>query len=213
VPPLVALVIAGGSPASGRELFQAHLGALVAASAVCAFAVRVRGVDVVAMGVGVLLCVLLHLVWHGTAGALALTVLIAGSAAAASGLAAVGRAIGTPALPAGALGAAVVWVAMTGVFWADDVAASLPYGKQHAFKQAVLHADAATACAYGVADFDRLHDPVVYGKVELASSLLTRPDPFPTGALWLCLGLLTWGVAVWLGADRERAPTDDDQPN
>ncbi len=209
MPPLVALIVAGGSPDGGRELFQAHLGALVAASAICAFAVRARRLDAAAVVVSALLCAVLHLIWHGD-GAFALAVLIVGVGAASSGLAAVGRGIGTSALPAGALGAAAVWVAMSGVFWADDVASSLPYGKQHAFRQAVLHADAATACAYGVADYDRLHDPLVYAKVELASSLLSRPDPIPTGALWLCLGLLLWGVAVWLRVDREPAPNTDD---
>ncbi len=213
VPPCVALAIAGGAPDDARGLFQAHLGALVAVAATCAFAVRARIGDAVALVVGAGLCAVVHLAWRGTDGAFALAVLVAGSGAASSGLAAVGRAIGASALPCGALGAAVVWAAMSGVFWADDVAASLPYGKQHAFRQAVLHADAATACAYGVAHFDRLHDPVVYARARLAETLLTRPDPLPTGALWLCLGLLAWTVAVWRGADREAAATDDDEPS
>ncbi len=137
-------------------------------------------------------------------GAWALALLLLAVVAASSGLAAVGRAVGTPALTAGAVGAAVLWLAMTGLFWADGLAETLPATRQFRFRQAVLHLDVATACAYDAARFDRLHDPRVYREVPLAASLVRAPTAGPTGAAWLVVGLLAWGMAGWVGADRRR---------
>jgi hypothetical protein len=204
--PAVGLLIARlVTDAGPRGLFQADLVALVLAVACGAFAVRTRRLVLVAVPAGAVAVAFAHAAVAGTFdGALALALLELGVVAAASGLAAVGRAVGTPALTAGAVSAAVLWLAMTGLLWADSLAETLPPARQFRFRQAVLHLDVATACAYDVARFDRLHDPRVYREVPLAASLVRAPTAGPTGAAWLVVGLLAWGMAGWVGAGRGR---------
>jgi hypothetical protein len=129
----------------------------------------------------------------------AASALLLGVGAATGGLAAVGRRVGAPDVPAGAVAAGVLWVAMLGLLWADPVAAALPRARRHGFRQAVLHVDPALAAAYGAAGHDRLRDPSVYFAVPLASSLVEAPGAFWTGATWLGVGLLAGAASVLVG--------------
>jgi len=134
----------------------------------------------------------------GLAGAPSQVLLAFALGAAASGLAVLGRALGAPGLTAGAAACAVLWIAMTGLVWADDLAEALPRERRPAFRQAVVHLDAATACAFDAAGFDRFHDPLVYRRVPLAASLVRAPSAGPTALAWLALGICSWGVALGL---------------
>lgn len=201
---LVARLVTGPGP---KGLFQADLVGLVCAVGCGAFAVRGRRLLLAAVPAGAALAGLAHAALAGTfEGAPAFALLDLGVVSAATGLAAVGRSVGTPALTAGTIGAAVLWLAMTGLFWADGLAETLPAAHQFRFRQAVLHLDAATACAYDAAHFDRLHDPRVYREVPLAASLVRAPTAGPTGAAWLVVGLLAWGAAALLRVDAGPAP-------
>lgn len=201
--PALALGVAAllvGPGASGR--FQAALTGMIAAVILGAFGVsgswrealvRVPAAAVLAGG--------LHALWTGDPGAaLALGFLFLAVATAAGGLAMLGRRLGTPSLPAGAVAACVLWVAMGGVFWADPVAEHLGRRQRRPFRQAVLFVDPALALAYDGARFDRLRSPEVYFRVPLASSVYERPEAVSTGALWFGTGLVAWGAALGLGA-------------
>ena len=62
----------------------------------------------------------------------------------------------------------------------------------------MLHLDAATACAYDAADFDRFHDERIYRRVPLAASLVRAPSAGSTSLAWLVLGALAWIAALGL---------------
>jgi hypothetical protein len=162
------------------------VGGFLAPSARCAL-LRLPASALLAAGTHALL---------GGGGLPAFALLVLAVGAAASGLAAVGRVVGAGAAGAGAAGAGVLWVAMTGLLWADDVAAGLAPARRHPFRQAVLHLDVATAAAYDAARHDRLREPAVYERVPLATSLVEPPAALPTGAAWLALGVCAWLVAV-----------------
>ena len=205
-PPLALLATALLGADGPRGLFQADLAALVAAAAVGAFAVRLWRLPLVAVPAAALLGLPAHLVAGGTPrGGLALALLLLAVGAAAAGLAAVGRGVRAPWPGAGLAAAGVLYVAMTGLVWADDVGDRLPAPRRFAFKQAVLHLDAATACAYDAADFDRFHDPSIYDHVKLASSAVRVPAALGTGLCWLAVGALGLGLGFVLGTDREGA--------
>jgi transposase len=208
--PAAGLLLAGLlAPDGPKGLFQADLVGLVLAAGCGAFGVRGRLVPIAALAVAGLLCGLAHAALAGSFTRLPdLWLLVGAVGAAASGLAALGRAVGAPALSAGTVGASVLWIAMTGLFWADPLAETLPATRQYRFRQAVLHLDPATAAAYSAARFDRLHDPRVYRDVPLAASLIRPPAASHTGSAWLAVGLLAWGVAGLLGVDRRRSPPD-----
>jgi hypothetical protein len=130
--------------------------------------------------------------WGGASG---YALLVLGVALAAAGLAHLGRLCGAPSDAAALVGAGVPWVAMAGLFWADDVAARLSGALRFPLRQAVLHADPATAAAYG-AGFDRLRDSRVYDTVPLATSMVEPPDAVATGLLWVAFGAVAWGAAA-----------------
>jgi hypothetical protein len=201
-------LVHAASTGGTRGVFQADLTAMVAIVAIAAFAVRGgrRGLWLVPGAAA--LSVLVHLGIAGGDGALSHGLLLLAAGVAAGGIAAVGRAIGAGRTASGAAAGGVLWLAMTGLFWAGEVAEVLPEPKRRAFRQAVLHADLATASAYGVAGFDRMHDGPVYRRVALASTLVGRPSAPHTAGAWLAVGLAFCGAAWWLGAGRE-APHDD----
>lgn len=202
--PALGLLPASAFTEDGAKgLFQADLVALVIATACGAFLVRLRLRSLLALVAGAGFAGCAHAIVAGFAGAPLLALLALAVSLAAAGLAALGRAVGTPALTAGALGASVLWVAMTGLFWADPVAGTLGRGERFPFRQAVIHLDPATACAYDVAKFDRFHDPRIYREVELAASTIRQPSAGPTGLAWLVVGLLALGMAGWLGRHDE----------
>jgi len=205
-PPAAMLLVRLFAAEGAAGLFQTDLAALVVAAGVSAFAMRARLLSFAAILLAAVLSALIHALLGGSlGGAPAVGLLVLASGVAASGLAAIGRGLGAPWLTAGSLGAAVLWVAMTGLLWADPMAERLPRERRYVFKQAVLHLDLATACAYDGASFDRFHDEVIYREVPLASSIVRAPAAGPTGAVWLIAGLLAWGVAWLLGAARKRA--------
>ncbi len=206
LPALAALAAWPLSADGAAGVFQTALAGLVVVVGVAAFLVRSRRWDLAALGAACVLLALVHALRAGSlAGAPALFLLAAGVCTAAAGLAACGRALGTPALTAGTAAGAVLWVAMCGLMWADDLAEALPRERRPAFRQAVLHLDAATACAYDVADFDRFHDPLVYRKVPLAASLVRAPAAPPTALAWFVLGVLAWGAGGALCCARRPA--------
>jgi hypothetical protein len=185
-----------------RGLFHADVAALVLAAAVGAWGAAGRrallALPASAVAAGVVHAAFARSPEDG--GAMALLVL--GVGVAASGLASVSRALGAPAAAGGAVAASVLWAAMVGLSWADDVAESLPQERRGSFRQAVLHADPATAAAYGAARFDRLHDLRVYETVPLASSMIEPPAAWTTGASWAGVGLALWFGTVALGRRR-----------
>lgn len=211
--PAFAMLLAAPFAASGAEgLFQVDLAGLVVCAGVSALAVRRRPLLLMTPVAAALLCALVHLVLGSLlsgsaslAGALAAGWLVLATAVAASGLSAVGRGLRAPWLTAGALGAGILWVAMTGLYWADPLSERLPRERRYECKQAVLQLDLATACAYDGAGFDRFHEPTVYRDLPIASSIVAAPSAGPTGAIWLLVGLLAWGVAWLLGVDRRTA--------
>ena len=149
-----------------------------------------------------------HLVLGGSFATLTpMAILALGVGAAAGGLALLGRRLGAARGTAGVIATAVLVVPMLGLFWADPVGDRLPQAKRHAFKQAVLHLDAATAAAYGAADFDRMHEPRIYQDVRLAAESTRPPEAVPTGLAWMLFGLALGAVAWWL-----RPPEVDEVP-
>ncbi len=202
-PALATLAAAPFTKAGAAGVFQADLVGLVTIVAVAAFLVRPKRNELLAVLGAALALGLAHVLAGGAfARAPALMLLALAVATAASGLAAVGRALGTPTLTAGGAAAAVLWIAMTGLLWADDMAEALPRAERVGFKQAVLHLDAATACAYDAADYDRFHDPDIYRDVKLATSIVRAPEAATTALAWLLFGAVAWGAAVALGARR-----------
>lgn len=141
-------------------------------------------------------------------GAFGLLVLYLGVGAGASGLAALGRTMRSPALVAGVVAAGVLWTAMAGLFWADPVAERVERTRRRSFRQAVLHVDPALALAYGAVGYDRMRSEEVYSEVELASSYYERPGAATTGSLWLVAGLAAWGAALAAPPRGRRRETD-----
>jgi len=204
--PLAALLVWPLASDGAAGLFQTDLAGLVMLVGVGAFLLRAHRPDALALVTSAALLGGVHLLAGGRLAAMpALWLLALGLGVAASGLAAWGRALRAPALTAGAVAAAVLWIAMTGLVWADDLAASLPQTERYAFRQAVVHLDAATACAYGAADFDRFHDADIYRRIPLVTSAVRPPAAGPTALAWLVVGLLAWvGAALLGGARHER---------
>jgi hypothetical protein len=132
-----------------------------------------------------------------------LAVLYLGAGVGACGLAALGRAVRTPGVAAGAVAACVLWSAMAGLFWADPVAEHLDRTRRRPFRQAVLHVDPALALAYGAVGYDRLRTEEVYFDVPLASSFYERPKSVTTGVAWMLTGLVAWGVGLLFAARRD----------
>lgn len=196
-----------GAGAAG--LFGADLVGLVISAWVSAFAVRRRRLLLLGALVAPLFCALAHLLiarflsgGASFSSALAVAWLVLGTVVASSGLSAVGRGLGAPWLTAGALAAGVLWFAMGGLFWADALSDRLPRERRYECKQAVMQLDLATACAYDGAALDRFHEPAIYRDLPIASSIVAAPGAGPTGAIWFTVGLLAWGAACLLGADR-----------
>ena len=206
LPALAALVAVPFTASGAQGAFQADLAGLIACVGCAAFLVRPRRADAAALVAAALLLGLVHLVAGGPAsGATSQLLLAFAVALAASGLAALGRAVGAPALTAGAAAAAVLWVAMSGLVWADDLAESQPRERRFAFRQAVVHLDAATACAFDAAEYDRFHDDRLYRRVPLAASLVRAPSAGSTALAWIVLGVLAWGAAMGLRFGRPRS--------
>jgi hypothetical protein len=179
-----------------ESLFQADLAALATVAGVGGFLLRAVSALPVRIGVGALAAGLAHLLLSGSPGggaALALLVLAVG--AAAGGLAALGRRGGCPPFAAGTIGAVVLWVAMTGLFWADPVAQLLPRAARRPLVEAVLHVDPATAAAYSAAGFDRLREPRIYAEVPLASTMTATPRATTTALGWIGVAGLAWALA------------------
>ena len=182
--PVAALLIVrllGEGNASG--LFRADAAALAVTATLWAFvaepAPRRLGVLVLA---AVVLVPVHALLGGGFGGGLHLAALALGVGAGAGGIAVLGRRLGAPRVGAGVVATAVLVLAMVGLFWADPVGDRLPHAKRFAFKQAVLHLDAATAAAYDAAAFDRFHEPRVYAEVPLVTEAVRAPTALPTAA-------------------------------
>jgi len=204
------LLVAPFTDAGAAGLFQADVTGLVVCAGVSALAVRRRPLLLAAIVVAALLGAVVHLVLGGSlSGVVAVAWLLLATATAASGLSAMGRGFGAPWLTAGAVGAGLLWVVLTGLFWADPISERLPRERRYEFKQAVMQLDLATACAYDGASFDRFHEPAVYRDLPIASSIVAAPAAGRTGLTWMIVGLLAWGVACLLGADR-RTPDSRD---
>ena len=211
-PPAAMLLAAPFTAAGATGLFQADLVGLVVSAGISALAVRRRPLLLVAPVVAALLCACVHLLLGGgLSGSVVVAWLFLATAAAASGLSALGRGLGAPWLTAGAFGAGVLWVALSGLFWADDLSERLPRERRYEFKQAVMDLDLATACAYDGAALDRFHEPAVYRDLPIASSIVAAPTAGTTGGIWLLVGLLSWGVAWVLGRYRSASSRGDAQ--
>ena len=195
---LVARAFADEGP---RGLFQADAVGLAIVATLAAFGARLERRALLVFVGSLAALMLVHAVLGGgLAGALRLGVLALGVGAAAGGIALLGLRLGAPRVSAGVIATSVPVLAMLGLFWADPVGDRLPREKRFAFKQAVLHLDAATAAAYGAADFDRFHDTRVYQEVDLATEAVRPPEALPTGLAWLALGLACAGTAVLVRA-------------
>lgn len=95
-----------------------------------------------------------------------------------------------PELAAGAAGI-VVTVAMTALWWADDVATWFPGADKARVVTEIWAWDPALVISYGVFGHDRLHDADVYASVASASSAIPQP-----GLMGLVLRL--GGMAAFL---------------
>ncbi|MHC5012866.1 MAG: hypothetical protein ACYTG6_18295 [Planctomycetota bacterium] len=201
LPAAVVVSVSAIADDGGAGRFQADLGGLVAAVLLGAFGTPRPASAALRLPAAALLAGLAHFLLGGTAGSTAaLAFLYLAVSAGAGGWAALGRRVGAPDVPAGAVAAVLLFTAMAGLLWADPVAQRLPRPRRHAFRQSVLHVDPALALAYDASRFDRLHDPEIYVRVPLASSFIERPHAGPTGALWLAWGLLAWASAAALRA-------------
>lgn len=178
-------------PAGGEGAFVAGVAALLVGAGLLAH----RGGGLAegglgALGVGLLLglCALLDL--RDPARAAGAAALGLSAALAAHGLARLGTALGAGPAGAGTAALLVLAASLTGLTWADPLAERAPPPRRWALRQAVLHADLATAYAYGAAGFDRLLHGPVYSGVPLASSSYERPGAWGTAGAWGALGLL-----------------------
>jgi hypothetical protein len=196
--PLLAFAAAGllGGLEGAEDLFRAGLGALVAAVLVFAFVpLGVRAFGLAAGGAALGVALAHVLAGAGVAGGLAAGALLFTQATAAAGFAALGRRVGAGILASGAVSAALLAVALQGLFWADDVAERLPAEGRWMFRQAVLDLDAATALAYDGTNFDRLGHGPIYAQVPRASSTHARPTAARASLVWGVFGFLAAGVA------------------
>lgn len=198
--PAAAMLVARVFADEGaRGLFQADAVALAVTATLAAFGARFdRRACAVLAGACVAVMAVHGVLGGGLAGALRLGALALGVGTAAGGLALLGLRLGAPRSTAGVIATSVPVLAMLGLFWADPVGDRLPAGERFAFKQAVLHLDAATAAAFGAAGFDRFHDTRVYQEVDLATEAVRAPDAVPTGLAWFILGLACAGAAALL---------------
>lgn len=200
---LAALPFADEGP---RGLFQIDVAGMAAFATVAAFALRPTRASMLGLAAALLPALLVHVILGGSVASLgALAVLMLGVGSAAGGLALLGRRVGAPDGSAGVIAMAVVVVGMLGLFWADPLGDRLPREKRFAFKQAVVHLDAATAAAYDAAAFDRFHGTRVYAEVPLATEAVRQPTAFATGLAWLVLGLVCGGVAALVGRSEPAA--------
>ena len=68
----------------------------------------------------------------------------------------------------------------------------------------MLRADLATAAAYEVAGYDRLHAPDVYDATTIASLPLALPELTPCAAAWASVGVGLGGLGGAIGLVRRR---------
>ncbi len=194
--PLVAQIgVFAFGPGGSLGAFHACAVLLTLTAAVFAFLPLAGRETVLAVCAVAVLGLLVHGVAAGFAGAPALGWLVACVGGAVAGAAAFGDALGNSRPASGAVAALLLCTAMTATFWADDAAAHVPAKQRQEVRQAIVHIDPLMAAAYGAADHDRLHDADVYNALPLASALIERPSPLPTGALWLAVGLALAGAA------------------
>jgi hypothetical protein len=200
-----AAALAAVRPFAGdgaQGVFRADLAGLAVAAALGGALPSASWRAAAVPAIAALLAGVVHALAAGSwAGAPGLALLVLGVALSAAGLAHLGRLCGAPSDAAALVAAGVPWAAMAGLFWADDVAARLSAAARFPLRQAVLHADPATAAAYG-AGFDRLRDSRVYDTVPLATSMVEPPDAVATGLLWVAFGAAAWAAARGLATLR-----------
>lgn len=203
-----ALVAAFGPP-DAQGHFHAGVAMLVAAAAAYGFLSLTRRQATAALAFGgVLAGALLLAMGHSLGQALRGAALVAAAGLSAHGLAALGRALGAGRAGAGTGAFAVGVAALTGLWWAEPLAAAAPPGARFALRQAVLDLDLCTALAYDAIGLDRLLQSTVYGVVPLASSSVSRPSAVEAAGWWGALGLLAALAALLLerGAARRQVP-------
>lgn len=118
-----------------------------------------------------------------------------------TGLATLGRSLRCPDPGAAICALVVVLAGLTAIRWVDPAAERLSLDRRANFRQAVLRADLATAAAYDVAGYDRLHAPDIYEDTTIASLPLALPEVLPCAAAWGGVGLafgLLGGVVHWI---------------
>lgn len=214
LPALALLAVWWAEPASPAGRFRAALAGMVVITALGAFGARASGVPVLRgvvprlVSAAALAALAYGLLSADPSGALSLFVLYLGVGAAASGLAALGRAMRTPSAVAGTVAACVLWTAMAGLFWADPVAEHIDRTRRRPLRQAVLHVDPALALAYGAVGYDRLRSDPIYFEVPLASSLYERPAALTTGGVWFLAGLAAWVVVLVLETRARRSASE-----
>jgi len=206
---LPALIV-GAARLAGASDAAAHFHRLVLAAGACAVVgafVRPAGAALSTGLVGAA-GASLAATWgaaHAVDGAL-LGAFTVGAAAAglAWGVASLGRALRCPD-PGAAISALIVVTAgLTALRWVDPAAERLPAERRAAWRQAVLRADLATAAAYEVAGYDRLHAPDVYDATTIASLPLALPELTPCAAAWASVGVGLGGLGGAIGLVRRR---------
>jgi hypothetical protein len=184
-PGLAAVVVFLARSGDAAQRFQMGAVGLVVAAVGACWCLRPSRARVGAAVGGVVLLTMLHVVAGGRQ-PLSFLGLAVSVTAAAGGVAALGRRSGLPWPAAGAVAMTALAAAWTGLLWADLIAERVPQAERAAVRRAVLAGDALTALAYGPADHDRLHEPAIYGRVPLASSVMGMPD----------VGRAAWGHAL-----------------
>ena len=203
-------LVAWRSGTVGAEaLFRGDAAGLSLAVAVAAFSPRGTRAALVRMALVSLLLAAAHAaaaaaLSRSVGGAPALALLSLAVMAGTEGLGSLGRAFGVPDPAAGAIGAAVLWLACGGLWWADAFAERFAQERRPAVRQAVLDLDPFTAAAYDAAGLDRLHLPEVYEGTTIATVAVARPTAVETSAWWGGLGLVLGAAAA--GVRRLRRP-------
>ncbi len=120
------------------------------------------------------------------------------------GLATLGRSLRCPD-PGVALCALIAVVTgLTSLRWVDPIAERLSLERRGEFRRSVFKSDLATAAAYEVAGYDRLHAPDVYDETTIASLPMALPQTRSAAAAWSIVGIALGALGFLVASVRRR---------
>ncbi len=174
---LYAVQFAGGEDggSASRRVFHADVIAMIAISLGACFLVGALRRRLTTIALAILLVTLIRMLFLGFDGALAWLAIAFLVTCVALGLARVGWLAGLSAVQAGVAPSLVLIIASVGIYGIDAIGETADVSERFPIKQALLNMDPATTCAHEASQHDRLHDPLIYDRVDVASSLVTPP--------------------------------------